>query len=45
MHQRGLYAPTWIKVDLGSTSFETSKLLIKSVQMKYDVIIKGVKMR
>jgi len=34
------YAPTLMKVDPGSTSLGSSKLLIKSVYMKYDMIIK-----
>jgi len=37
------YAPTYIKVDPGSTSLGSSKLLIKSVQTKYDVILKEIK--
>jgi len=39
----GSFAPTWIKVDPGSTSLGSSKLLIKSVQMKYNVILKELK--
>jgi len=36
----------WIMVDPGSTSHESSKLLIKSVEMKYDIYdIEEAKMR
>jgi len=34
---------TWIKVDLGSMSLVSSKLHIKSVRMKYDMILKKLK--
>jgi len=34
----GSYAPTWIKVDPGSTSLGSSELLIKSIEMNYDMI-------
>jgi len=30
LHDIGLYAPTWIKVDPGSKSLRSSKLQIKS---------------
>jgi len=43
MHQRGSYAPTWIKVDPGSTSLGSNKLLIKSVKIKYDMTLKELK--
>jgi len=39
----GPYVPTWIKVDPGPTSFGSSKLLIISVYMKYDMILKELK--
>jgi len=38
-------APAWIKVDPGSTSLRSSKLLIISAKMKYDIDIEGAKMR
>jgi len=37
-----LYALMWVKVDPG-TSLRSTKLLIKSVKMKYDTILKEVK--
>jgi len=36
VYHLGSYAPTLIKADSGSTSLGSNKLLIKSIQMKYD---------